>query len=650
MTILENFKDDPYTFIKEESISNIVKLIEAANEIYRNSSELLMTDAEYDLLLDELKRRNSKHKLLSKIGAVVHTKDKVKLPCYMGSMDKIKPGTGNLDKWIKKYKGNYILSDKLDGTSALLVLRSDGKNMLFTRGNGIHGTNISSMLKGINGIPNIKENLVVRGELLVSKKNYEKNKKKYCNSRAMINGLVNKKSIKMLELKLIDFVAYELVRPWYNISKQYKVLSKLKFNTVVNKKVTTCLSAWKAEGQAQSLDNITEKSLSEYLKERKKNSDFDIDGIIVVDDNNHIRNKSKNPKYGFAYKDILEDQIAETEVLFVEWNISKDGYIKPRVHLKPVQVAGITIKHVTGNNAKYIKENGIGKGTKIKIIRSGDVIPKIHEVLVKKKPDFPDFDYIWNDTNVDIIIDETISNEDHEYDMLVKNLTYFFKKMKIKYVDEAIIRKIIDINLDSIKKIILAKEKDFLEVEGFKEKMAKKIHTNIQNAIKEVKLSTLMTATNIFGHGLGERKLDIIIKEYPDIFKKKYNDKKLLEMIVKLDGYEVKSANKFIEGYSNFRIFLKNNPKIKITKKSSKKGKFSDKRIVFTGFRDKTLEEFVTSEGGTMATSVSSNTYIVVTNDKRSSSSKLKAANKHDIPILLKQEFVSKFKIKLVDI
>ena len=89
MTILENFKDDPYTFIKEESISNIVKLIEAANEIYRNSSELLMTDAEYDLLLDELKRRNSKHKLLSKIGAVVHTKDKVKLPCYMGSMDKL---------------------------------------------------------------------------------------------------------------------------------------------------------------------------------------------------------------------------------------------------------------------------------------------------------------------------------------------------------------------------------------------------------------------------------------------------------------------------------------------------------------------------------------------------------------------------------
>ena len=136
-----------------------------------------MTDTENDMILDELKRRDSKHKLLSKIGADIHTKNKVKIPFYMGSMDKIKPDTGDLGKWIKKYKGKYVLSDKLDGTSALLVLRTDGKNMLFTRGNGIYGTNISSMLKGINGIPDIKDNLVVRGELLVSKKNYEKKKK-----------------------------------------------------------------------------------------------------------------------------------------------------------------------------------------------------------------------------------------------------------------------------------------------------------------------------------------------------------------------------------------------------------------------------------------------------------------------------------------
>lgn len=636
MNLLEDFKSDAYTFASVKETKDIIKLIEDANEVYRNSSKLLITDAEYDLLMDELKKRNPKHKLLSKIGAETHSKNKIKIPFYMGSMDKIKPGTGELDKWKKKFKNDYLLSDKLDGTSALLVIRNDGKKMLFTRGNGIHGTNISSMIDGINGIPNLKEDLVVRGELIISKKNYDKHKDKYCNSRAMINGLVNKKSIKKSELKLIDFVAYELVSPWFNISKQFEILNKFNFILTSNKIVS----------------NITEELLSEFLKERKKDSNYDIDGIIVVDNGNHVRNKSKNPKYGFAYKDILEDQIAETEVLEVEWNISKDGYIKPRIHLKPVLVSGITIKHVTGNNAKYVKDNGIGKGTKIKVIRSGDVIPKIHEVLVRKKPDFPDYEFIWNSTNVDIMIDESNSNEEHEYDMLVKNLTYFFKKMNIKYVDEAIIKKMIDVNIDSIEKVILAKKEDLLEIEGFKETMANKIYSNIQNAIINVNLSKVMAATNIFGHGLGERKLDMIIKEYPNIFKTKLSNKKLLDMIVKIDGYEEKSANKFIEGYNNFRSFLKENPKIKIkiVKKSSKKGKFSGKKIVFTGFRDKALEDFVTSEGGTMSSSVSSNTDYVVTNDKNSSSSKLKAANKHGLPILLKEEFVNKFKIKNVNI
>ena len=638
MSLLEEFRSDPYSVVEEINKKDLIKLINDANELYRNSSELLMSDAEYDLLMDKLKEIDPKNKLLKKVGAEVHSKDKVKLPFYMGSMDKIKPDTGDLQKWTKKYKGSYVLSDKLDGTSALLVLREDGKNMLFTRGDGVHGTDISSMLNDINGIPKIKQNLVVRGELLIPKSKYEDHSSKYSNSRAMINGLVNKKSIKKNELKLIDFVAYELVSPWSKISNQFKVLEKLKFNLVTYKETKT----------------ISEESLSEYLKNRKDNSEYDIDGIIVVDDNSHVRNKSKNPNYGFAYKDILEDQISETEVLFVEWNVSKDGYIKPRVHLKPVVVGGITIKHVTGNNAKYIKDNGIGKGTKIKIIRSGDVIPKIHEVLHKKKPDFPEFSFIWNETEVDIMIDQSVKNEEHEYDMLVKNLTYFFKKMKIKYVDEAIIKKMIDIGLDSINKIITASVEDFLEIDGFKDKMATKIHGNIQTAISGVNISTLMAASNIFGHGLGERKLKLIIDEYPDIFDTKFTTNKLIEMIVKIDGFENKTASKFTEGYEDFKKFLKENKKIKIkiVKKSSKKtkGKLIDKKVVFTGFRDKDLEKFVEEEGGSLSNSVSSNTNYLVTNDKTSGSSKIKAAEKHNVPILNKEEFISMFKVKTVDI
>ena len=86
----------------------------------------------------------------------------------MGSMDKIKPDGVSITKWMKTYDNSYVVSDKLDGTSALLVYKNKTKK-LFTRGDGKQGTDISSMLSFINFIPDVKNNIVVRGELLISK-------------------------------------------------------------------------------------------------------------------------------------------------------------------------------------------------------------------------------------------------------------------------------------------------------------------------------------------------------------------------------------------------------------------------------------------------------------------------------------------------
>ena len=118
-----------------------------------------------------------------------------------------------------------------------------------------------------------------------------------------------------------------------------------------------------------------------------------------------------------------------------------------------------------------------------------------------------------------------------EYDILVKNILYFFKKMNIKNVDESIIKKMIDINLNSINKIINATVEDFLNIENFKNKMATKVYENIQNAIKDVKLSQLMTATNLFGSGLGSKKLQLIINKIPDILNLKINKSNLADEV-----------------------------------------------------------------------------------------------------------------------
>jgi NAD-dependent DNA ligase len=629
MDLIDKFLKNPYDFISNVKKTELVKIIKLANNQYYNEGNPLLTDHQYDLLIDKLKKLDPKNKLLSQIGTKVHSKNKVKLPYHMGSMDKIKPDGVSISKWMKTYDNSYVISDKLDGTSALLVYKNKTKK-LYTRGDGKQGTDISSMLSFINFIPDVKSDIVVRGELLISKSNFKKQGKSYVNSRAMVNGLVNKKQINSDEIKLIDFIAYELVDPYYNVEKQMSVLKKEKFNVVNH----ICLI------------DISDDYLSEYLKKRKEKGEYDIDGLIITDNGKHKRNTSGNPKYSFAFKNLLEDQIVETDVIDVEWNISKDGLIKPRVNVKSVVIDGVSVNYVTGHNAKNINDNGIGKGAKIKLTRAGEVIPYILEVIKKVKPSEPKVKFKWNSSKVDYIIDEK-NNKEVNKKLLIKNMTYFVKKMSIANLDESLISRLVDNGVDSINKLIKISVSDLLKLEGFKDKLANKIYENINRGIINVDLSVVMTASNIFGQGLGDKKLKTIVSNIPNIMEIKFTKASLKERIKSIDGFEEKTALQFVENFDKFKQFMKSNPKIKLKKisKSKKGGKFSNMSFVFTGFRDKSLEELIQNEGGDIKSVVSSNTSFVITNDKDSSSSKITKAKDLNIKILNLEEFKKKFSL-----
>ena len=629
MKLLQEFKKDEYDFIENAKISDLTKLIKSANDTYHNSDSPIMTDAQFDLLIDALKSRNPNHKLLTKIGAQVHSKKKVNLPYHMGSMDKVKPNTGAIEKWSAKYEGPYIYSDKLDGTSGLLVLPD---NKLYTRGNGSVGTNVSSLIPYINGIPSYKgkQKIAVRGELIISKTNFKKlekeSNKTFTNQRSIVNGLINKKSAKESQLKYVDFVAYEMIEPSYNISKQFTYLKKHGFKVVDHGRLT----------------DLDAESLTRILKNKKEKGKYDIDGIIVEDDRNHNRNVSGNPKYAFAYKDVME--VKKTTVIKVEWRVSKDKKLKPRLHVKPTVIDGATIKHITGNNAKYIKDNGIGKGTVIELVRSGEVIPYIHKVLKKVEPDFPDdeYNYKWNATGVDIIVCGLDSNKEAKLDLLVKNIAYFFKKSGVKNVDESSVRKFIKANLDTVPKLINAKNEDFIKVEGFKERMAFKVYTNIQNAMKKIKLSVLMAASNLFGPVLGQKKLALITDAHPDILNIKLTKPQMIELISDIDGFSTKTSTAFAEGLVDFKKFLKKIPNVKFESKKKRKAKdakFEGMKIVFSGFRNKEWNELIEDAGGKITNTVSKNTSILVVKDKTETSSKITKAKDLGIKLMNISEF-----------
>ena len=328
----------------------------------------------------------------------------------MGSMDKKKPNTGDVDNWIKKYKDTkYNISDKLDGDSIMFVV-NNGNKKLYTRGNGSHGRDISHLIKFFPEFNQDFEidNFAIRGEFIISKKNFLDFKDKFSNARSMLNGLIIKKNIDEEEISIIDFIAYEYISNM-KYPSQLKQIKNLGFKLV----------------EATQLSDINDNILSKLLEKRKKKSLYDIDGLIITNNQKNERNTSGNPKYAFAFKDtsLLESKIVD--VIKVEWNISKDDLLKPRIKIKPVNLAGVEINYVTGFNGKYINDNNIGKGSKLEIIRSGDVIPHIKKVIKSTEADMPNVKYKWTETKVDIIVDE--DSDDIKYEKLVKYLTYFLK-------------------------------------------------------------------------------------------------------------------------------------------------------------------------------------------------------------------------------
>ena len=174
-------------------------------------------------------------------------------------MDKIKPTSNHLDIWKNKYNGTkdikdthciYNLSDKLDGISALLVYSTNNKINLYTRGTSEEGLNITKLIKYLklpnynevynyctkNKINGVKNLIAFRGELVLKKSIFEQKWNiKFKNPRNTIAGLVNSKNIDPDLAYDLDLILYEVIDPFDNIVNQFKIISDLKFNIVVNK-------------------------------------------------------------------------------------------------------------------------------------------------------------------------------------------------------------------------------------------------------------------------------------------------------------------------------------------------------------------------------------------------------------------------------
>ena len=545
---IEKLKSEGITSLAILSVEELTHMLtEAINNYYTSEfkENTLLTDNEYDILRDYILEKDPTNKVaIEQHTQVKLDNTKVKLPYEMWSMDKIKPDTSALDKFKQSYKGPYVISAKLDGVSALYSTENEQAN-LYTRGDGKYGHLINHLIPFLK-LPSEK-NITLRGELMIKEELFElKYKGQFSNSRNFISGLVNRKKLTQLEeqiLQDIDFVTYEVLMPQgLTPSQQYN--KALELNTITVKNI-----------QAINYEELTNEYLSSKLLEYRTNYLYSIDGIICIDDNVYSR-VSKNPEHAFAFKMVLTDQEIEAKVVDVLWTVSSNGLIKPRVQFEPVIIGGVSITYATGFNAKFIRDNNIGLGALVKLIRSGDVIPYIAEVLMPAQaplmPNSTDYEYIWNATNTDIIL----INNKTDPRVIEKTIIKFFKDLEVEGLGDKNVKKIINSGANTIEKIINASIQDLEKVEGFKQKMASKIHSSIKTQVKNASLARLASASNIFGQGFAEKTIKAILEAQPTILTSDLSEEEKVMQITTIKGFASKTATQFVKAIPQFNLFI----------------------------------------------------------------------------------------------
>ena len=538
MQKFEQIIKDPYNTAMELPTEELVSVLEEFSRSYYNTGKPMVSDEVYDLLYGVLSQKDPMNKFLFETGAKLD-KDMVQLPCFMPKLSKVKAESDVLSKWREQYRGPYVVSEKLDGTAALFHKTEDGLLKLYSRGDGCYGQDISALIPYVipvtAKIQSIPKGSIIRGELILSKDDFNTLSGTYKNARNAVSGLVNCKTLgKRLDLaNKTQFIAHELIEPGMVRVEQMVLLAKWGFSVVNHQVITDLNTEW----------------ASQYLQERRTESEFKSDGLVIADSSKIYENSLDVPDHLFAFKMILTDQVFESIVVDVIWTASGYNYLKPRVQIEPVSILGVEIRFASGFNAKYIVQNCIGPGAVVKIIRSGDVIPDIQGVITPAlEPKLPTVPYKWTESNVDIIaLEDDVSS-------ISKRITHFFKKLDVKGVGEGTIKKLVQANYLSLFEII--RDRDQLcQIKGLGKKTIDQMFNGLTTRLSEVSIAEVMAASCIFGRGFGVRLAKSILDTYPDIMSEKWSQEEMILKVSTISGFAEKTATRFAEHFEEFKIF-----------------------------------------------------------------------------------------------
>lgn len=560
-----------------------------ARDAYYNSGVTTMSDNQFDALEDLIRTHEPEWPELKKTGSKVGKKFSAPLLINMPSLDKIQ--SDNLEsfgKWLKSEVdgSQVIVTPKYDGSSVQLVYENGVLTQVITRGDGITGKDVSHFIPYLrlpDKVPG-RERFVVRAEAILSNSDFKRfYSKDFDSARALSSSILNRTDVS-IQLKRLQFIALGILSSKDTYREQLINLSRKGFSTPPFKGFQRTSSS-----SVPSLATLLEK----YLEEQRKESDFNLDGLVLRVNASNQKISADRPAYAKAFKVNSVEDAPETTITEIRWQLSAHGTLVPKAIVSPIDFDGVTVKQVALHNAKWAMDRGCGVGARVKVLRSGEIIPKIVEVIAPsefKLPPKSEYDWNWDKTQTHLVVDSAEATR-------VQRFTRFFTKLDMEFMSKDLAAKLADVYEETWMLAHLTVE-DFAALPGVKTS-AKKYAAQL-DALRSSKpdVRKLMVASGCFGKGMGSSRLAMIPINTKYLAPKQSFSPD--DLVRDVPGFGPENAALYCEGYIKFSKWLSKTGLgwHRPAPEKTVKGVLNGQTFAWTGYRNKDEEAYVVSLGG----------------------------------------------------
>jgi DNA ligase (NAD+) len=597
---------------------NSIETLKNYDYAYYNTGTILISDKEYDILKAKAKTEFPNDPYFQTVG-VTPAGSIVKLPYILGSLNKMKPN-GSLLEWCRS-RGlkTVIVSDKLDGVSVYASYINGKLSQAATRGNGYEGRDITDKVRRIQPTVGVKGFQELRGEALMTPENCAK--LGYSLPRSAVAGIFNADNDDehLDKCQYIDIAFYTIL--YSDTSRDFMDMS-----------VGAPLFA-----EFEVNDDL-ENTLTEYLKNRKSTCPYDIDGLVICDPNDLSVGEDYYPSNMCAFK--VNEEAVETIVTDIEWEIKRSGKLQPVVVFEETVIGGSVITRATGFNKKFIIDNDIKIGSRIGIVRSGDIIPYITENYsrfsthgqVELLTHCPSCGMELEETNTGV--DLVCSNTDGCFAQMIYRIENFLLAHEVEEITATTIRKL---GITDIEGLYDLDEFDISQIDGMGTKKADIILRELEKTLNTTEEKLLKS----FGiPGIGDTASKMIVNKFNN-FDSLFTIS--ADAFMEIDGIGEIMARNLVRGLQKnqhlYHFLSSRGLKFKTKASANLQGMI----FTLTGKSDisrNDLTKMVSSHGG-MVKGISKNTNYLVTDSVNDMTSKTKKALQYGIPVITYQTLLN---------